>query len=361
MKPIHIKEGIRYFIASSKAKIIGFREFKGSADEICMQIVSHCYNGKYFNTSIRNFSQFWTRDFGMCAEALVKTGHKELVKESLLNVVALFRKKGHIRTALTPEGRPFDFPYYAEDSLPFIIHSIRSADPGIDKSSFSNYLKDEIEYYFDNVFDKKSGLIRDDKNFSSMKDYAKRNSSCYGNCLLAMMSDDIDYLKLPNPFKKYNIKNRIMKEFWNGKYFFEDLNKNPVVTGDANTFPFWTGVCNSRSKFKSCLKSMQDSGLDRPLPLKYSNKRPDEIAASIFNPGYEHDTVWLHLGLCFLDVVKRYDREQFKTYLDQYTEMIERYRTFPEVLDNKGKPFRTRFYYCDEGMLWASKYLFLRK
>ena len=37
------------------------------------------------------------------------------------------------------------------------------------------------------------------------------------------------------------------------------------------------------------------------------------------------------------------------------------HQTFLEVYNNKGKPFKTYFYMTDEGMLWASMHLFLRK
>ena len=55
-----------------------------------------------------------------------------------------------------------------------------------------------------------------------------------------------------------------------------------------------------------------------------------------------------------------------KELKDKYTKMIESLLSYPEVLsvveengEKKVKPFRTPFYSCDRGMLWAANYLTL--
>jgi hypothetical protein len=80
-----------------------------------------------------------------------------------------------------------------------------------------------------------------------------------------------------------------------------------------------------------------------------------------FAGDYERDPIWMHLGLCFLDVVKRYDGKSFSQYLMQYKSLIEKHKNFIEVYDAKGAPFHTKFYHADESMLWVSKYLALKK
>jgi len=39
--------------------------------------------------------------------------------------------------------------------------------------------------------------------------------------------------------------------------------------------------------------------------------------------------------------------------------LIETNRNFLELFDNKGKPFKSKFYHADESMLWAANYLTL--
>lgn len=76
----------------------------------------------------------------------------------------------------------------------------------------------------------------------------------------------------------------------------------------------------------------------------------------LFVGDYERDAVWMNMGLCFLDVLKKFSREkELKAYLGQYKRIVEEHQTFLEVFDSRGRPFRTLFYRCDAGMLWASK------
>jgi hypothetical protein len=56
------------------------------------------------------------------------------------------------------------------------------------------------------------------------------------------------------------------------------------------------------------------------------------------------------------------DKWQADDYKKKYTELIEKSLSYPEVLSVKGEevvPFRTPFYSCDRGMLWAANYLTL--
>jgi len=197
-----------------------------------------------------------------------------------------------------------------------------------------------------------------------MKDYAKRHSACYDNCMLSMLRDDLSALNFYNPFSDYDIKKAIINNFWNGDYFYEDLSKQKAVTGDANVFPFWCGVVDAKEIFDICLKQIDKAKLTKPFPLKYSSdpKKTSRMHfAELFAGGYERDSVWMHLGLCFLDVVKRYDKQRFKGFMKQYKEIIKKHRNFLEVYDSKGEPFHTPFYFTDESMLWVSKYLSLKR
>ena len=136
------------------------------------------------------------------------------------------------------------------------------------------------------------------------------------------------------------------------------------MTGDANTFPFWCDVTDSKKVFGLAMESMEKAGLTKPFPLKYTTD-PKKIhkmhLIEIFAGDYERDAIWMHLGLCFLDVVKKYDENRFGHYIEQYEKLIKKHKTFLEVYDKKGRPFRTRLYITDESMLWAAKYLHLKK
>ncbi|MFH1064412.1 MAG: hypothetical protein V1729_04995 [Candidatus Woesearchaeota archaeon] len=365
MKLIHLSEALRMFKRARRVSKHGIRRYSGSEEEISRDIIRSCWNKKekHFQVSSGHFTEFYCRDFGMCAEALVKLGYRKQVIQTLDYALSKFKKHGRITTSISPQGKCFDFPYYGADSLPFIVHALKVAKANQLNEQYDSFLTKEIKFYYEKVFDKKTHLIRQDKHFSSMKDYAKRSSSCYSNCMLFMLADDLDSLKLKNPFPKGRIQKEILIAFWNGDYFYDDTSFTKIVTGDANTYPFWCGVTNSEKVFDLCMKSIEKAGLTRPFPLKYSSS-PEKVHKmhflEAFSGGYERDSIWMHLGLCFLDVVKRFDRKRFDTYMKQYTTLIRKHGNFLEVYDANGLPFHTPFYFTDESMSWVSKYLALK-
>jgi hypothetical protein len=363
----NFKEGLRIWNSARKLKK-GFKQYSGDANSICKNIVDDCWNKNdaFFQTSTNNFCQFWSRDFGICAEALVKQGHHEKVFATLDYALARFQKHGRITTTITPDGKPYDFPCYAVDSLPFIIHTIR----GLPKkprvmllNKYKHFLEEEIDFFFQTVYDPETNLVQQ-KHFSSMKDYSIRKSSTYDNCVMAMLQRELEELQFHNPLKGLPITQAIQKNLWNGNYFYEDLSKQELITGDANTFPFWTKTFTSKSMFQSCLQSMKNAGLDKPFALKYSpmqEKTTKTLFIEWIAGDYERDNVWMHVGLCYLDVLRQFDKQELTKQLAKYTERIEHHKNFLEVYTNKGEVFKTKLYHTDVGMLWCVKYLELCK
>lgn len=364
MKLIHLSEARRMMRRAKRVNREGFARYDGDLEQVIRKIIESCWNGGYFQVSSGHFNEFYCRDFGMCAEALVDLGYRDRVVKTLDYALSKFMKHGRMTTTISPRGRCFDFPRYGADSLPFIVHAVRvsGADGLLEKHG--GFIGDEVEYYRDRVFDAKNFLVRRDRHFSSIKDYAKRSSSCYSNSMLYMLSQELDSLGLKNPFPADLIKEAVGKSLWNGNFFYDDLSRSRVVTGDANTFPFWCRLEDSAKRFRRCLGFMEDAGLTDPFPLKYTSEagRIHRMSsADVFSGGYERDTVWMHLGLCFLDVVKRFDRKRFSHYMGQYEGLVMKHRNFLEVYDRDGEPFRTKFYSADESMLWAAKLLHLKK
>ena len=65
---------------------------------------------------------------------------------------------------------------------------------------------------------------------------------------------------------------------------------------------------------------IQKYGLDRPIPVKYSEKPQKEkemFPMKILAPNYEGNTCWSHLGLIYLYVVKKINKH-----------LLDNYRTF---------------------------------
>ncbi len=343
----------------------GFPKYKGNAEQICTRIIERCWNGKYFQTSAGHFNEFYARDFGWCTRYLLELGQKEQVKQTLNYALDKYSKTG-IKTAITPEGKPFNFPnYYCIDGVAYIFHAIRAVNDKELIEKYQPFLQEEIYKLEKEAIDQKTGMVKKNRYFSSMKDCSLRQSSCYDNTMIAFMDNELRKLKVfDNPLKKLNMKKRLKEEFWTGTYFKNDSGKDDTVTGDSNIIPVWTGVIKDKSMIKTLIATVEKEGLTRPFPLKYTHKASKEhkmIIVEKLARNWEQDSIWAMMGMMFIDAVSIVDKNKAKRYLKQYEKVIEKHKNFLEVFNREGKPFKTRWYACDDSMLWASMYLGLRK
>jgi len=366
---IPFSEAWRIFLRNIKVTFKGFKKYKGSDEEICSQIIKDCFNQEknYFMVSNGHFTEFYARDFGWCAEALIVLGHRKKAISTLDYALDIYKRHGRVEQAIMPGGRPFTFPFnrYSPDALAFLIRSLKLAKADELIKKYKSFLNQEIKRHYELVVDKETGLVRKDKYFSSMKDYAERKSSCYDNVMTGMLAMDLKEIKiLNNPFAKYDYKKLLMDNFWNGKFFIDDLLELDIVSGDANVLPFWSGLITDKRILKKALDSIRKQGLDKPFPLKYTSRRFKEhkmIYSEFLVGNYERDAIWAHVGMMYLRVAAMFDKKLAKKYLGEYKKQIIKHKNFLEVYDRNGKPFSTLFYQTDESMLWCANYLYLKK
>ena len=366
---ILLQEGIRIFLRRIKVGFKGIKRYDGNVEKILTKVIEDCWNKdkEYFMVSPGHFREFYTRDFGWCCKALIGLGHKERVRKTLLYAMDRFKEKGSITTSINPGGKAFDFPTVASDSVPFFIRCLRILDDKDIIIENKEFLQRVVNEYFEKIFDKDEGLVKKELWLSSMKDHAIRNSSTYDNSMCMMIKDDIEELEkygIENPFKEFDIQKNISKFLFNGKYFYNDMNKEKEVYGDANIFPFYCGMLKAKIALKSCINEIVKKGLDKPFPLKYQavkQTKEKKIWQEFFVQGYEKDTIWWHMMPIFLRVVKELDKGVFEMYLENVKKIIEKEKNYLEVFNSQGEPLKSKFYYCDEGMIWASMLLALMK
>jgi hypothetical protein len=355
-----LREGWRMFIRSRYAKRHGFKAYQGDDWEICLRIINDCWNGRYFQVSTGNFNEFWTRDFGWCCNSLLKLGYKNEVKITLEYVLNTFFRAGRTTSAISSYGKVFDFPTYSPDTLAFLLRSLREAKAHSLVEKYRPLLIKEANRFYKTAIDEDTGLVRKDRIFSSMKDYASRRCSCHDNVMANMLKDDLKFFGLENPLEDYDLKGFLLEKFWNGSYFLDNIDSY-YVSGDANVLPFWTGVIKSRSMMKSAIAAIQEDGLDYPFPLKYTKNIPVMNWLGILTPDYQGDSIWTHLGPMFISLVQKTDRKKADEYLAEYKKMVDHFKTYPEVFTKESEPYSSPFYYSDEGMLWCAMYLALKK
>ncbi|MEM4267457.1 MAG: hypothetical protein QXK37_01355 [Candidatus Woesearchaeota archaeon] len=356
----HLKEGWRIFKRSINVRRHGWKKYPGSATEICQQIVKDCWNGKYFQTSLGHFNEFYLRDLGISIEALLHLGYEEEVHKTLEYVLHVFSTNKKICTTITSSGKPLDVFKYAPDSLAFLLYSLRISKANDLVEVYKPFLEAEAEKFASEVIHRETGLINL-KSYSSMKDHSSRRSSCYDNCMAAMIKQELASLRIKNPLAKYDYQQLIKLNFWHGTHFDDELYSN-VVSGDANVFPYWCRVFSDVGMVMKSIKAIEEQELDKPIPLKYTKSRAGGRKSSIaylFAPNYEGNTIWLNIGLCYLDLLLLYDKAKLKIHLESIARIIEKNHNFLEVLNQDCTPYKSLFYHADEGMIWAAKFLYL--
>lgn len=361
MQWVHVTEGLRIFFRRLRVLFFGLRKYPGDSKQICEQIIQDSYNYEknYFMVSTGHFKVFYCRDFGWITKSLIELGHRDKVKNTLAYALEQFKKYGRVRTTINPQGIPFDFPYYAVDSLPYILNSLAILNDKKLVDGYREFLNSEIDYFFKEVVDTKTGIVKKDKFFSSMKDHSQRKSSCYDNCMLYMMQKSCDALRLNNPLKNYNYKKIILSKFWTGRYFLDDLSGKRYVAGDAQVFPFWTGVVDDKKMLMKVIGTIQENNLDYPLPLKYTSfsEGLNFHCASFLASNYEGDVLWAHMAMLYVALVGNVDPKLQRFYIDKYKCSIEKYGTYLELYNPDGTPYSTLLYHADEGMSWCANYL----
>src|SRR3989344_4651808 len=225
-----------------------FKRYAGNAEEICNHILKNCWNGRFFQTSTTNFPQFWTRDFGMCTESLIKLGYKKEVEQTLRYALKRFSKYNRVTTTISPTGTPFNIFTSAVDSLPWLMRSLTILNNKQLIKDFHSFLESQTNEYIQK-FVGKDGLVKQ-QQYSSIKDFAIRKSSCYDNCMLGMLQLSLAELKLDSPLERFDYEFLIRHHFWNGNYFCDDLTKQRYVAADANIFPFYCKIINDKKIMK---------------------------------------------------------------------------------------------------------------
>lgn len=358
----HIREGKRMLARHLSVRGKYFRRFDGNAVEISKKIVNQLFNGSYYATSLGHYPHFYSRDFGMMVPSLLEMGKRSEVKSTLMYALDIFEHAGGITTFISNKNKAVNFPnVYSPDSVAHIFRSVGLLNDKEVISRFKHFLQMEVNRFYDTAIYKITGEIKRHIHFGGMRDHSKRDSSCYDTVMAAVISREADFLGLDNPLSRFDYKEILIKDFWTGAYFKDDRSSN-ILSADANIYPFWYGIIDDIDFQRTAIESMQALNLDKPFPVKYVSDKKQKgktIFVEKLVSDWESNSIWPMSALPFIDIVGDIDLKKAKFYLSQYTDLIESHKTFLEVYNSTGVPYKSVVYSCDEGMLWAALYITL--
>jgi hypothetical protein len=357
-----IGAGIHVAARSLARWTFGWKRYPGSVEAICRAVVDDCWRGQFFGGSAGHFRQFWTRDLAMCTPALSRLGQRDRVIASWAWALDQFERNNQITTTIFARRFARDVYSFACDSLPMLLHGVRSAGATSLIQRHREFLAREVLRYVDKVFDPDLGLARADRYFSAPRDCIAARSSVFANCMLALLEQILDdEPSLPNPLRGCHLSARIREHFWCGDYFRDSLDQDRP-SGDANVWPFLLGIVTDSNLKRRALDTLWQRGFTRPLPLRYFEKRIPERELRfprMLAPNYQGDTSWMQMGPLYLYVLRDINPERMAEERLKIVRFIERDQNYLEVYSKGGRPYRGRagLYFADEGMIWAAMFL----
>ena len=356
--PAYATSGIRM----ARRAIRGHVRHRDDAVSILAAVVASCADGRHLDASGGHFRQFWTRDFGFSAQALVRLGEGARVDASLEWALAAWKRHGRVTTTIFPGDRPADVWDYGVDSLPLLLRALRAAPSGeLLATRHAALLGAEVGHFGAVVVEPAGGWVRDDRPFSTHRDTVRSGPNAYAHAMVALLERELRETGwFPLPFAA-GAADRLVAGFWRGDHFAEGrpgTREAALVTGDANVVPFWLRIVPDDLGAVEMLARIEHEGLARPLPLRYAARRSareDRLQGALL-PDYQGTAIWTSLGAMALDVMDRVEAPGTDAAIGRYAALVERDGTLWEVLGDDLRPYRGRLglWHADEAMLWAA-------
>ncbi|MEZ0239256.1 MAG: hypothetical protein ACAH65_00525 [Chloroflexota bacterium] len=343
-----------------------YPRYPGSAKDILRASLDACWRGRYLSASPGKYRQFWTRDMGFAAPALVRLGdvqHARLVDTLDWAISIWRRRRSHVTTTISP---PFNWPVdlfdYGVDSLPLLLAALRSADATDLVDDHRDWLAAEVEHYCSMVVDPATGLVRTDRTFSAHRDTFRNSSTAYGNTMVALLGRTVAETGWgPDLLSRHfggDWGSILRERFWLRDRFRDRLGSDRT-SGEANIWPFFAGVVNDPAMQAAALDTLRRSGYTAPYPLRFDVADRRERLVFIYrflSPDYQTTTSWTSLGSIYLSLLGEGRSEQAAVEIGRMSRLIERDGTFWEVLDARGRRWRSGngLSTSDRAMLWCA-------
>ena len=328
--------------------------FRGSAEAICRQVVAHCWNGRFLATSLGHYRDVWTRDLGLCAEALIRLGYRDRLRLTLAFALDAYERAGRVTTVVRRSGYGQDIYGEPADAFPLLLRALAQLGDRSLTERHRGFLEAQARaYLLDHGVHSKEGF----------KDTVIRGFSTYEVVMQDVLLNAAETLSIPiHPANGLLPPESMLRLFWRRGHFATTRNGNGChFSADATILPFVLTRATTGEMLVSALAEIRTRRLDEPFPLVFSDP-PDFEATRLLprltTPGYQADTIWSIFGAFTILLARRAGQSAVaERYAADYAARIEEAGTFYELYARDGSPYQSLFYRSCEGMLWAALYL----
>lgn len=333
--------------------------FEGDAKQICAQIIDRLWEGDFYRTSLGHFDFFWMRDFGTVSQSLVHLGYTERVHHTLHWIMRRYRRAGIVKQCVDKAGNVFNAPARKSiDALPWLFHSLVVSDYPLNKTEHA-FLQKQLKIFAKSFLDPMTGNILQQR-YAEMRDAVYYDRSAYSVALVGRMAFCANKLGLDFPYEQAHYRHILMRDYWNDDYFNADMDST-AFSSECALMPFFLKVVTDEKKMSRTFDYINKIKLNQPYPLKYGT-RSEEFEYRVgmgprLMPNYTGSSIWTWHGTFYLHLLKRYERPEYHTQYENFAAMIERHKTYPELLNPDGSWYKVPIYKSDPGMVWAALFL----
>lgn len=338
--------------------------FDGNATEIAEQVAEKLWNGDFYRTSLGHYDFFWMRDFGTTAAAYVKIGHRDRVLQTLKWAMHNYRRAGTVTLCIDRAGNTFNAPAKKSiDALPWLLHSLVVSGYELNKSEHE-FLQTRLRHYSKKFIDRQNGMIKPVR-YAELRDAVNYNKSAYSLAMIGRMSECAQILGLNAfLFPAETYRRVLLDYYWNGTFFRAD-SENNTFSSECALMPFFVGLIDDADMARATFDYIEKKKLNRPYPMQHGEH--DELfhhrlgMGPKIMPNYTGSTVWTWMGTFYLQLLKKYKAPEYAKQYNRLAELIEKYGTYPELINHDGTWYTAPFYRSDPGMVWVGLFLALPK
>ncbi len=300
-----------------------------------------------------HFRFLWVADFGKSLSGAWGTLGTEYLAGQIERITDESARLGRVPSCLRA-ARGFDMPWHRGDGLPWLVFShaelARRRGRGPDEGR-RRALQGLLERY-EARWVEPGGLLSEEMA-GDWVDTVRRPSSTYNNLCVLMMLRRAPELGLRSRTDPDAFAAALLKDRWRGD-FFRDHARTEALSVDAVVAALYLGSF-PRAVLEPAAARLEALRLDEPYPMLCAAGDYDPRSVpllTILASGY-HRARWLHLGLMWLNGLKRLGRDASRGRAAAES-LFLRHRAVPEAVTDDGAPYRSFFLSCENGLTMAA-------
>lgn len=300
-----------------------------------------------------HFRFMWVSDFGKALRGALKALDHSYLRRQVLHMVRESARAGRATSCFTPT-RGFDMPYYRGDNLPWLFHSVAE----LARAASDRSLVDEARPVLQSLLEDyerthlAAGLV-DPKITGDWMDTILRPSSTYNNlCVLHMLrlAPGLDVTSRTDPAA---FAARVLEDRWRGEHFVDYAGARTIGV-DAGVLALYLELFDAPIRARIA-EGLERKGFSEPVPMRVSDGDYDTSLMPFFtrlSPKY-HSSVWLHLGLMYLNGLRRAGRDVAERR-KRVEDVFRRFGHVVEAVTVDGEPYSTFFHSTEYGLSMAA-------